>query len=97
MNNFCIRDNKCEVINKKETTTIMCSNPSCKKELLIVHQENKNNISYRLRVECPFCLRRSYDFDVVGDLKWVVCKEVLIVDYIEDDKNNIVIVKTRAK
>lgn len=90
-------DNKCIIIKKQETITIECSNPACKNPLLIVHQtpdENKR-IEYNLRVQCPFCTRRSYDFEVTGDLKYIPVNGVLLVGIEEKEKENVVIIKTQ--
>ena len=90
-------DNKCEVINKKETITIECSNPACKKTLLIVYHipYQENNVKYKLRVNCPFCLRRSYDFEVKGDFKYVPCKDILLTNIKEVESENLVIWETQ--
>lgn len=90
-------DNKCEVINKKETMTLICSNPSCKQPLLIIHHTptESKRISYNFRVQCPYCPRRSYDFEVTGDLKYVPVDGVLLIDVQEDYENNVVTIQTK--
>lgn len=85
------------VINKKDTVEITCSNPACKKPLLIIHHtpDEHKNIQYNLRVECPFCPRRSFDFEIKGDLKYVTVDGVLLIGIEEIEKDNIVIIKTK--
>lgn len=89
-------DNKCQVINKKNTTTIVCSNPLCKKDLLIVVHSavEEKKILYSLRVKCPFCPRQAYDFLVMGELKYVPAKDVLLTGIVERDSENLVIIET---
>lgn len=90
-------NNKSEVIKKSETTTINCSNPSCKKPLLIVYlkPDEKNRIDYNLRVQCPFCSRRSYDLHVKGDFKYVTIDGVTLTGIEEDNQTNTVTIKTQ--
>jgi hypothetical protein len=90
-------NNKCAVINKRETITLECSNPSCKRPLLIVHHTTaeSDKIKYNLRVNCPACTRRSFDFEVRGDLQYVPANNIVITGIEENHSLNIVTFKTQ--
>lgn len=87
--------NKCRVITKKETEEIKCCNNSCKKTLAFLSEsKTADEVLYRLVIKCPFCNGKSYDFDVHGNLSWVMPNNVKLTNVKEDEKNNRVIWET---
>jgi hypothetical protein len=86
-------NNKCEIIKKTETDSIKCSN--CKKELLIVHQSKIFETPlYSIVVQCPFCNDKSYNYEIKGDVKWVVPERVKLVNTVTSEKDKIVTLQT---
>ena len=90
-------DNKCNIIDRKKTIDIKCSNNSCKKVLaILLHQNKEDNVLYKLCIKCPFCNSKSYDFDVKGDISWIMGDGIKLSKIEEDDLNNRVIWETAS-
>ncbi len=82
-------NNKCEIVPPGEVENIKCS--GCNKTLLIVrHKRIFQDRMYSLVVECPFCMDKSFEYEVHGELAMIYPEGVKPLKQQENEKTKVI-------
>lgn len=88
-------DSKSRVVKRGEVEYLKCSN--CNKNLLGVYCSGGADTYFLICVDCPFCLDKSFDYEVKGMFHYVPVDNVQLLDIKTDDAKNRITIQTKEK